>query len=153
MKIKTSLQCALVLAVILGKIDFLGASGPASSVFMEMEVEDLTDNTDCAICLVPTTADNVCVCLGVSKGHREKKHRDRECWSFFLECFQRSRGLGVQNLLVGDEVAVDEANANKGHFFHQTCLNQWVQKGGNCPICRREFAVNERMRLLQDIAF
>ncbi|EAS06275.2 anaphase-promoting complex subunit 11 RING-H2 finger protein (macronuclear) [Tetrahymena thermophila SB210] len=44
------------------------------------------------------------------------------------------------------------------HTFHSQCLNDWLQKNDNCPICRQEFGINQmieyivskKLELIQD---
>ncbi|KAL4462358.1 hypothetical protein ABPG72_021903, partial [Tetrahymena utriculariae] len=34
------------------------------------------------------------------------------------------------------------------HTFHSQCLNNWLQKNDNCPICRQEFGINEMIEYI-----
>ncbi|KAL4449773.1 hypothetical protein ABPG74_008146 [Tetrahymena malaccensis] len=34
------------------------------------------------------------------------------------------------------------------HTFHSQCLNDWLQKNDNCPICRQDFGINQMIEYL-----
>mmetsp|Transcript_12759 Transcript_12759/g.21539 ORF Transcript_12759/g.21539 Transcript_12759/m.21539 type:complete len:111 (+) Transcript_12759:742-1074(+) len=37
----------------------------------------------------------------------------------------------------GPQDMVSNLDCNKNHFFHTSCIEEWIKKGGgNCPICR-----------------
>ena len=117
-------------------------AGDACNAARRLDEDVAMLNTDCAICLVATSAEDVCVCRGVRAA---AKGRD-SCISLFFP--YSSCGREAQELLIGDEV-----DGASGHYFHQACLKDWLQRGGDCPLCRKKFSPDERIKLWDDVVF
>lgn len=127
-----------LLFFVCGAIIFVASPNGLSSSGGHMDVD-----TDCAICLVATSAEDVCVCQGV---RANKKGRD-SCSSLFSLCEETAK-QDLERVLVGDEV-IDQ----QGHYFHQGCLRQWIVRGGSCPVCQKNFSLEDRINLWKKVVF
>ena len=45
-----------------------------------------------------------------------------------------------------DGKEIVELDCNNKHVFHLECLEKWIEKNNNCPMCREEINVNEEKK-------
>lgn len=42
---------------------------------------------------------------------------------------------------VGSEIFISRTKC--GHFFHKNCLEEWIKKRKNCPVCRSKVLIRK----------
>lgn len=78
--------------------------------------------------------------------HMKEKQDENECTKDSLDPIQlhsAACSICYERHKVGDELAKPKIQQCSSHVFHASCLESWLMKHGNCPLCRHDVLIDE----------
>ena len=76
----------------------------------------------------------------------QEKHVENDCSKETVDPIQlhsSACSICYEKYKVGDELAKPKIQQCSSHVFHASCLESWLMKHGNCPLCRHDVLIDD----------